>query len=182
MMTLTHSVMGALQSPRHARACSQACAGCINLPARASTSFFTAAKQDVDGRDKPGHDVDRGCLTYHPSHSEICGGYGLAGEARRRTGERNTAFLQAIDLLHRLEGLHDVLLDDDQRKSFGEDRGQPRIDLTHDDRGEPKADLVAKEKLRVRHQGTADRGHLLLAARERRTRGGAPLSEHREEI
>jgi len=26
-------------SLRHARACSQACAGCINLPARASTSF-----------------------------------------------------------------------------------------------------------------------------------------------
>src|SRR5262249_17917150 len=35
--------------PRHARARSRACAGCVNLPARASTSM--THKQDVDGRD-----------------------------------------------------------------------------------------------------------------------------------
>jgi hypothetical protein len=35
---------------------------------RAATSFFAASKEDVDGRDKPGHDVEGAefvpCLTF----------------------------------------------------------------------------------------------------------------------
>jgi hypothetical protein len=42
---------------RHARACSQVFAGYASLPARASTPFLRrSGKQDVDGRNKPGHD------------------------------------------------------------------------------------------------------------------------------
>src|SRR5262245_9203082 len=37
--------------PRHARVCSQACAGCVNLPSRASTSSLSTGKQVADGRD-----------------------------------------------------------------------------------------------------------------------------------
>src|SRR5262249_62122764 len=83
------------------------------------------------------------------SRSEVSGRDRLAGERRGRAGERDAALLQAIDVVCRLERLHDVLLDDDQRTAFGDDRGQAGIDFAHHDGRETEADLVAEEELWV---------------------------------
>ena len=90
-------------------------------------------------------------------------------------------FLQAVKFSRGGDGAHDVLLDDDDRRSLGDHRRQTLEDLLDDDRREAKAQLVAEEKPRVRHQRPADRDHLLLAARERRAALVAPLGEHRKE-
>ena len=82
--------------------------------------------------------------------------------------KRDAALLQAIDVARGLQRLHDVLLDDDQRDAFGDDRREPRVDVADDDRREAEADLVAQQQPRVRHQRAADGDHLLLAAGQRR--------------
>src|SRR5262245_52663411 len=96
------------------------------------------------------------------SRSEVSGRDRLARQRRGRTGERDAALLQAIDVACRLERLHDVLLDDDEGAAFGDDRGQAGIDLAHHDRRETEADLVAEEKFRIGHQRAPNRDHLLL--------------------
>src|SRR6516164_1801377 len=116
------------------------------------------------------------------SRSEVGGRDRLARERRGRAGERDAALLQAIDVVCRLERLHDVLLDDDERTAFGDDRGQAGIDLAHHDRRETETDLVAEQKFRVGHQRAADRDHLLLAARERGARDMAALGQRREQL
>src|SRR5262249_43339365 len=67
-----------------------------------------------------------------------------ARQRRGGTGERDAALLQAIDVVCRRERLHDVLLDDDERTSFGDDRRQARIDLAHENGRKTEADLVAE--------------------------------------
>ena len=54
---------------------------------------------------------------------------------------------------------------------------QRGVDVADDDRREAEADLVAQEQARVGHQRAADRGHLLLAAGERRRRRASPLRQ-----
>src|SRR5262249_56245900 len=78
------------------------------------------------------------------------------------------------------ERLHDVLLYDDQRTAFGDDRGQAGIDLAHHDGRETEADLVAEEKFRIGHQRASERDHLLLAAGERGARQVAAPGHRRE--
>src|SRR5260221_7176989 len=48
------------------------------------------------------------------------------------------------------------------------------------DRRQPDRGLVDEEEARRRHQGTAERQHLLLAAAHRRRQLPAPLAQHRE--
>src|SRR5262249_61190413 len=84
------------------------------------------------------------------SRSEVRGRDRLARQRRRRAGERDATLLQAIDVVCRLERLHDVLLDDDEGTAFGDDRGQAGIGLAHPDGRQTRADLVAEETFRVR--------------------------------
>src|SRR5262249_23376179 len=84
----------------------------------------------------------------HNSRSEVSGRDRLARERRGRAGERDAALLQAIDVVRRLERLHDVLLDDDEGAAFGDDRRQAGIDLAHHDGRETETDLVAEQKFR----------------------------------
>src|SRR5215831_3070740 len=116
------------------------------------------------------------------SRSEVRGRDRLARQRRGRAGERDAALLQAIDVVRRLERLHDVLLDDDEGTAFGDDRRQAGIDLAHHDRRETETDLIAEQKFRVRHQRAADRDHLLLAAGERGARRVAALGQRREQL
>src|SRR6185312_5339222 len=111
------------------------------------------------------------------SDPEIRGRDGLAGQILGGAGQRNAAFLQAIDTLHRLERLHHVLLDQDERNPGGKDCRQTRIDIAHHDRRQPEADLVAQQKFRIGHQAARDGDHLLLAARQCRAWHGAALAE-----
>ena len=50
-------------------------------------------------------------------------------EFARRAFERNTALLQAVQLSRGGDGAHDVLLDDDHRRSLGDHRRQALEDL-----------------------------------------------------
>src|SRR6266436_9152050 len=120
--------------------------------------------------------------THWSSRSEVRGRDRLARQRRGRAGERDAALLQAIDVVCRLERLHDVLLDDDQRAAFGDDRGQAGVDLAHHDGRETEADLVAEEEFRIGHERAPERDHLLLAARERGARHVAALGQRREQF
>ena len=62
------------------------------------------------------------------------------------------------------------------------DRVEAGIDVADDDRRQAERQLVAQEETRIGHQRTADRRHLLLAAREQGRRRRAPLAEHREQF
>ena len=55
-----------------------------------------------------------------------------------------------------------------ERQAFATIAGKARVDVADDDRREAEADLVAEQKPRIGHQRAADRGHLLLAAGQRR--------------
>ena len=56
------------------------------------------------------------------SNPEISRGDFLAGQRLRLAVQRDAAFLQAIDMARGLQRLHDVLLDDDERNAFADDR------------------------------------------------------------
>ena len=62
------------------------------------------------------------------------------------------------------------------------DLGDDREDLLHDHRRETHRRLVEQEHARARHQRAADREHLLLAARHRAARLGAPFAKAREQL
>src|SRR6476620_53267 len=56
------------------------------------------------------------------SRAEIGGGDGGARERVGCSSERDAALLQTTNAMRRLERLHEVLFDNDQRASFGKDR------------------------------------------------------------
>src|SRR5215207_3309415 len=76
----------------------------------------------------------------------------------------------------------DVLVDDDDRLALALEALQAGPDLGPDERRQALRRLVEDEELRVRHQGPADRQHLLLAAGELRAEVVAALLEPREEL
>ena len=60
----------------------------------------------------PAMTVERSAI--HLSHSEICRRDFLPRQRTRLAFQRDTAFLQAIDVFGGFQRLHDVLLDDDE--------------------------------------------------------------------
>src|SRR3954449_9178808 len=76
----------------------------------------------------------------------------------------------------------DVLVDDDDRLALALEALQAGPDLGPDERRQALRRLVEDEELRVRHQGPADREHLLLAAGELRAEVVAALLQPREQL
>src|SRR5690242_9746854 len=75
-----------------------------------------------------GDDIELVAAT-HELHSEISRSDFVARQRRRLAFERDAALLQAIDVPGRLQRLYDVLLDDDERQTLGDDRRNSRIDI-----------------------------------------------------
>ena len=73
-----------------------------------------------------------------------------------------------------------MLLDEEQRGACVGETRQHRGKFIDDDRRESLARFVEHEQRGVRHQRAADREHLLLAARKRRSRGIGPLAQDRK--
>ena len=74
-----------------------------------------------------------------------------------------------------------VLLDEEDRHAVAVDRREVGEDGRDDDGRQPERGLVEHEEPRARHQRAPDRGHLLLAARERPGELPAALGQEREE-
>ena len=88
---------------------------------------------------------------------------------------------EAVDFVGRSQRHVDVLLDHDDRHALGADPGQDGVDVLDDRRRQTHRQFVAKQKVGIRHQGPADRDHLLLSAGQRRRRIRPPLLQGREE-
>ena len=56
---------------------------------------------------------------------------------------KSTLLKSIVGMMHPHQG--EILLDDDQRQAFADNRWQPRIDITHDNGRETKADLVTEQ-------------------------------------
>src|SRR5207248_10395315 len=74
------------------------------------------------------------------------------------------------------------LLDHDERLPLVAQLREPLVHLVGHDRREAERGLVEEQDLRLRHQGTAEREHLLLSPRQRSARGVAALAQNREEL
>src|SRR3989442_8821200 len=81
-----------------------------------------------------------------------------------------------------LKRLAGVLLDEQDRHALSVDLGAYAEDGLHEDRGESERRLVEHEKLRMGHEGSTDREHLLLAAGERARELLRALLETGEEV
>src|SRR5213592_3271107 len=75
-----------------------------------------------------------------------------------------------------------VLVDQQDRMAARLEVPEAAPDLPPDERGEPLRRLVTDEQARVRHEGAADREHLLLAAGERAPEDALPGRELGEEV
>ncbi len=85
------------------------------------------------------------------------------------------------DVLGDRRGHPDVLLDDEHRNvTFLAEANQHLLDLCDDDRREPFGGLVHDQEMRIGHQRTRNRQHLLLAAGELATAIVLALGEARE--
>src|SRR5207245_3947630 len=102
--------------------------------------------------------------------------------APRLSVQGDASLEQAIDSVGRAGGALDVLLDQDDRGALGPDAPERLVDLIDDEWCEPERDLVAEQELRIRHQGTADRDHVLLASRQLIGPLPPALAQHREEL
>src|SRR5260370_14861327 len=103
-------------------------------------------EEPCEARRLEGWPQARHCLLKsHPqaSHPEIRRRARLPAPRTGGAGERDAAFLQAIDVIADRERLHDVLLDDDEGSALVHDRRQPGIDVAHHNRCKAEADLIA---------------------------------------
>src|SRR5262249_43571151 len=116
------------------------------------------------------------------SRSEVSGRDRLARQRRGRAGERDATLLQAIDVVCRLERLHDVLLDDDEGTSSGDDGGGGGVALAHPVGRETEADLAAEERFWLGHGRAPNRAHLLPPAGERGARRVAAPGQRRKQL
>ena len=76
----------------------------------------------------------------------------------------------------------EVLFDQQQRGARVRELAQDDRELVDDHGCETLARLVEYQQRGVRHQGAADRQHLLLAARQRGTRRVGPLAQDRKQV
>src|SRR2546428_340751 len=101
-------------------------------------------------------------------------------EAGRKTVKKKPARTKEVN--KEIEAMGGKVLAQQDRHAARVDAGKVLEDRRHDDGGEPERGLVEQEEPRPRHQGAADRRHLLLAARERAGELPPPLREAREEL
>ena len=97
-------------------------------------------------------------------------------------GERDRAGLEHVASVGDVEGHQRVLLDEQDRRALLVDLDDDLEDLLDEDRGQPHRRLVEQQERRMRHQRTADRAHLLLAARHRPGLLRLPLGQAREQM
>ena len=76
----------------------------------------------------------------------------------------------------------DVLLDDDQSHVLLFQQPQRLVEPVHHHGRQTKTDLVENHQPGTRHQGAADRQHLLLPARHRRSSLMLSFRENREKV
>src|SRR3954469_25271695 len=81
-------------------------------------------------------------------------------------GDDHPAGLEEVRASGVPEGEHRVLLDDEDRRPVLVHPPERGEDLTHYERGETEGRLVEEEQPRARDERTAEREHLLLAARQ----------------
>src|SRR5437667_8172 len=105
----------------------------------------------------------------------------VVGQLGRGSRERDRAGLEDVAPVRDRQRHRRVLLHEQDRRPLPVDVGDRVEDLLDEDRGEPHARLVQQEEPRVRHQGAADREHLLLAPRQGACDLRDPLLEPREE-
>src|SRR5215831_13723288 len=111
------------------------------------------------------------------SYAEVCGFDCVARKLAWTTFQGHPAFLHAVHAISGPQRPLNVLLNDQDRCSFGANAWHCSIDVANDDRGEAETELVAEQKSGICHQGPADCQHLLLTAREGRRRCKAPLRQ-----
>jgi hypothetical protein len=89
--------------------------------------------------------------------------------------DAQAAGFQHVGAVHHAQHLADILFDDQHRQPAGADAfHQPEYPL-HDHRSQSGRWFVEQQEPRFRHQGAADRAHLLLAARHGSRQLPAPL-------
>src|SRR5215472_10569118 len=111
------------------------------------------------------------------SYAEVGGLNFVARQLAWTTLQGHPAFLHTVHAISGPERPLNVLLNDQDRCSFGANARHRSIDVANDDRGEAETELVAEQKFGICHQGPADRQHLLLTSREGRRRCKAPLGQ-----
>src|ERR1700692_1128921 len=89
------------------------------------------------------------------SYAEVCGLNFVARERAWTPFQGHSAFLHAVHAISRAERPLNVLLDNQDRCSFGANAWHCRVDIADDDRRETKTELVAEQKFRVGHQSPA---------------------------
>src|SRR5256884_4142956 len=111
---------------------------------------------------------------------------GLAGpELGRGAAPGDLALLEDVVRVGDPRQRGQVLVDQQDRLSARHEVLEAAPDLRPDERGEPLRRLVTDEQARVRHEGAADREHLLLAAGERAPEDALPgreLGEQGEDL
>src|SRR5262245_6743759 len=96
--------------------------------------------------------------------------------------EHHAPGLEDVAAIAQLEGLHDPLLDQqDRQPALAPDAVDRLEDLLDDARPQPLRGLVEQEQIGPGHQPAAQRQHLLLAARQRAGELAVALPEDREE-
>src|SRR5262249_5904970 len=111
------------------------------------------------------------------SYAEVGGLNFVARQLAWTTLQGHPAFLHAVHAISGPQRPLNVLLNDQDRCSFGANAWHCSIDVANDDRSEAETELVAEQKSGICHQGPTDRQHLLLTAREGRRRCKAPLRQ-----
>jgi hypothetical protein len=106
--------------------------------------------------------------------------HGLARQGIARPFERHATFLKAHHALRHTLRDANVLLDDHQAHAFAGECRHRVVDLLDHDRRQTQAQFVAQQHVGVAHQRTADRYHLLLAARQLGGRAAPLLLEDGE--
>src|SRR5215469_4575147 len=115
------------------------------------------------------------------SYSEVCELDLVATELAWTPLQGDSAFLHAVYAIGNAKRPLNILLDNQERGSFGANTWHCRVDVANDNRRETEAEFVAEQKLGIGHQRPADRQHLLLTTRESRRHCKAPLRQIRKE-
>src|SRR5213083_337902 len=117
------------------------------------------------------------------SHAQVAVMDVLAGpELGRGAAPDDLALLEDVVRVGDPRQRGQVLVDQQDRLSARLEVLEAAPDLRPDERGEPLRRLVTDEQARVRHEGAADREHLLLAAGERAPEDALPGRELGEEV
>src|SRR5262245_58799640 len=104
----------------------------------------------------------------------------LIGECLARTFAPHAAHLEQVQMVGDLDGLGDVLIDEQDRHTRYLYRTQALVDLLGDARRQARRRLVDQQEARLGHQLLGDREHLGLAAGQHRGAQPPLLAQTRE--